>query len=182
MSTVEASPRTDAEPMAFTADEFLRGTVAAWLWFNVLFAATLAFLALLSLAPEWGAWGPSDVVMLLLFAVPVALIVSGMAALLCSGAAWALGRLLRRHRSLTLHAACYALLGAVVGALVVTVYLLAARAPWDLTNWFAVVVQACSAGAVALGWGWTVRRSRRLEARRERPARVDRDAAFEDAL
>lgn len=38
----EPSPRTDAEPMAFTADEFLRGTVAAWLAFNLLFTGMLA--------------------------------------------------------------------------------------------------------------------------------------------
>ncbi|WP_194411594.1 hypothetical protein [Microbacterium cremeum] len=167
--------------MAFTADEFLRGMVAAWLWFNVLFAAAFGILQALTQSPIWGSWW-SGVFVVLLYAVPVALIVSGIVTLLCCGAAWALGRMLRRRRSLVLHAVCYALLGAAIGALVVTVYQLAVQSPWDPTHWLAVIVQACSAAAVALGWGWTVRHSIRVEAGRTRKARIDRDAAAEDAL
>lgn len=173
------SPRSDAEPMAFTADEFLRGAVAAWLWFNVLFGATLTIAQLLTQSTGWDSWG--SFVVVLMYAVPIALVVSGLVTLVCCGAAWGLGRLLRRHRSFVLHAACYAMLGAAIGVLVITVYVVAVQAPWDLTGWLAIIVQGCSAAAVPLGWGWTVLRSIRIEAGRAR-VRTRPDEAFEDGL
>jgi len=167
--------------MAFTADEFLRGSVAAWRSFNVLFDVTFTAAITLTQAPGWGPWW-SGFVIALMYAAPIALIASGLVTLLCCSAAWALGRLLRRHRSYALHAACFGLLGAAIGTLVVVVYALAVDTPISLDNPIATLAIGCSAGALPLGWGWTVRRSVRMESGRARAPRRDPDAAYEDAL
>lgn len=176
------SPRTADEPMAFTVDEFLRGTVAAWLWFNALFTVALGIGQAATQSDVWGPWW-SGIVMILVWSVPIALIASGIVTLLCCGAAWWLGRALRRERSYLTHAACYAGLGWLIGAIVVGLWMaLATHTVPDLLNWFALIVQACSAGAVALGWTWTVRHSLRVEAGKVRPRRIHPDALFEDSL
>lgn len=180
-AATDPSPRTDAEPMAFTADEFLRGVVAAWLWFNALFAPTLTIAVTFTQAPGWGPWW-SQAVIVLVYAVPVALVASGVVTLLLCGSAWVLGRRLRRHRSFALHALCYTALGAAIGTLVVVAYTLVVRAPVDLTQPIAAITVGCSAAAVGLGWGSTVRRAIRIEAGHGRHrARRDVDADFEDA-
>ena len=181
MSAEQVSPRTDAEPLAFTADEFLRGTVASWIAFNVLFGPTLAVIGSLTTAPGWGpSWSVTAIV--LIYVVPIALVASGVVTLLCCGAAWLLGRVLRRRRAFALHAICFALLGAAIGTLVVVVYTLAVDAPMSLANPIAALAIACSAAALPLGWVWTVRRSMRVEAGRSKPPRIDPDAAFEDVF
>jgi len=175
------SPRTDDEPMAFTADEFLRGTVASWLAFNALFAVSLAVMSLITPASGWGSpW--AAVAMLAIYVVPISLLVSGVVTLLCCGAAWALGRRLRRTPSLLPHVIGYAVLGALIGLLVVGGYQLVVTQRLDLGGWFALLVLACSAAALPLGWSRAVRRARRADAGLIRPARVDPDAAAEDAL
>ena len=177
----EPSPRTASEPMAFTVDEFLVGTVAAWLWLNALFAVVLAVWASVTISSSWGPWwaGPGIV---LLYGVPVSIVVSGVVTLVVCGAGWGLGRLLRRRTSPLLHVASYALLGAAIGALVVGSALLLLDPPAGVASWLGAIILGCSAGALPLGWGWTVRRSRRTEAGRARAPRPDPDAAFEDAL
>ena len=179
--TPDPSPRTDAEPMAFTADEFLRGAVAAWLWFNLLFDPTLAVVSVMSQSPQWGPWW-SGAAMMLLYGAPIAFVVSGLVTLLSCGAAWIVGRMLSRRRSLVLHSACYALLGAAIGTLVVVGYTVAIGASVGEMNPIAVIAIGSSAAAVPLGWGWTVRRSVRIEARRERRPSADVDAEYEDSL
>lgn len=175
------SPRTASEPMAFTVDEFLLGVVAAWLWFNGVFAVGLAVSAGVTFSSSWGPWwaGPGIV---LLYGVPVAIVASGVVTLLLCAAGWGLGRLLRHRGSMLLHVASFTLLGAAIGALVVGVGALLLDAPAGVTSWLGGLLIGCSAVAVPLGWGTTVRRSRRIESGRSRAPRPDPDAAFEDAF
>lgn len=166
--------------MAFTSDEFLGGTVASWLAFNALLAVALTVLGAVTHDPLWGS--PSGKIAILLgYGVPISLFVSGVVTMLCCGAAWALGRRLRRTRSPVPHAIGYALLGAAIGGTVVIGFQLATAHALDLGNGWAVLVLACSAAALPLGWGWAVRRARRADAHLSRPASVDPDAADEDA-
>ncbi|MEZ3161013.1 hypothetical protein AB1K54_10775 [Microbacterium sp. BWT-B31] len=181
MSTVEPTPRTDAEPMAFTKDEFLLGTLASWLAFNLVFDTVLTGAAIATFNPLWGPLGAS-IVALVVYAVPIALVVSGIVALLLCSAAWWLGRLLRRVRSLLVHAVAYATLGTAIGVLVVGSFQLVVAGSLNLGNWLAQITLVGSAAALPLGWGWSVWRCRRIEAGKARAPRRGIDESFEDSL
>lgn len=181
MTDVEPSPRTADEPMAFTADEFLRGVLASWLAFNLLFVVALLVLEALTHDPVWGPFG-AEVGILLLYVLPLSLLVSGVVALLCCAAARAIGSRLRRTRSALPHVAAYGLLGATIGTVVVGGFQLATAHALDLANWLSLLTIASSAGAPPLGWAWTVRRARRSDAGLLRARHIDPDATAEDAL
>lgn len=178
MSPGEPSPRTDAEPMAFTPDEFLRGAVAAWLAFNLLFDLLYAAMAIVTSDPRWGPL-TATLGVLLIYAVPIALVVSGVVTLLLCGAAWWLGRLLRRHRRPAVHVIAFAMLGAAIGLLAVGTFELVTARSLDLGNGLALITIASSAAALPLGWAWTVRRSRRAEAGTAQASRPDLAEAAE---
>jgi len=167
--------------MAFTSQEFLRGTVASWLAFNGLFAVTMAVLGAVTHDPAWGSLSGA-LALLLIYVVPISLVVSGIVTLLCCGAAWALGRRLRRTPSVLRHLIGYAGLGAVIGTVVIGGYQLVTLHAVDLTNWLALLVLACSAAALPLGWAWAVRRARRIDAGLIRTPRVDPDTAADDVV
>ncbi len=146
------SPRTDAAPMAFTAGEFIRGALYAWLWFLLL--STLTFVPIA---------GPMSW---------IALVYTGPwsvgALILGSPLAYGLGRLLERSPSVLLHAALFTLFGALVG-IVTTAF--AVSAPWSGLHGslnpgytiFIVAVCVSAAIAVPLGWWQTATRALRRD-------------------
>lgn len=181
MSAAASANGSTDEPMAFTADDFLRGTAASWIAFNILFTVVLTTAATVTFNPLWGPMGAS-VFALLVWAVPIALVVSGVVTLLLCGAAWALGRLLRRQASVVVHVGAYALLGAAIGMIVVSGYQLITTCALDLGSWLALITIACSVAALPLGWAWAVVRARGHARRPPRSPRPDSDEAVEDAL
>lgn len=175
------SPRTASEPRAFTAGEFLHGTVASWLSFNLLFAIAVIVGEASTHDPALGPLA-GMLAALLAYLVPVSLVVSGIVALLCCGAAWALGRALRRVGPPLPHLIGYAVLGCAIGAVVVALYQLVVAHALDFSGGLTMLVPACSAAALPLGWGWSVRSARRADAGLIRSSRVDPDATAEDFI
>lgn len=171
MSTPESSPRTDAEPLAFTKAEFLRGVLSAWLWFLGLSGLAQAFLL--------GPW------------VLLALVVTGpwsvVGVLIGAPLAYGLGHALRRVTAVPVHITLFAALGLLVGTATTAAAIAVA---WgipdsgfgDLRPF--VVANVAAAGA-AVGIGWTRTAFRALRDDRGRDAgvrRIDSDAALEDSL
>lgn len=146
------SPRTDAVPMAFTAGEFIRGALYAWLWF--LLFSTLA------LVPIGGmmSW--------------IALVYTGpwsVGALpLGSPLAYGLGRVLQHNPSVPLHIALFSAFGAFVGIVTTA---LAVFAPWSglygslNAGYTYMIVAVCVSATIAvpLGWWQTARRALRRD-------------------
>lgn len=157
------TPRTDAEPMAFTGGEFARGAIVAWGW-----AMALPFLAWTVIFFPYG-------FVSIMFVVPTAT----AATVLFAVVAWWLGHALRRVRRIATHVILFALLGAAIGVASTVGF-----NAWDDGTMWAdrplyvfIVNAACGAAAVALGWRHTARKALRLSR-----ISVDPDAAHEDAL
>jgi len=132
------SPRTDAEPMAFTGREFFRGAVAAWIRAMILttFAWTMCT----------GGLG-------IIFATPIVVVAASAATVLFAVLAWALGRALRRVRRIGIHLLLFAVLGALIGGATTAGYSLStAGMLGGVTPLLYVVNAICGAAAVALGW------------------------------
>lgn len=150
--TAKPSPRTPHKPMAFTAGEFTRGALYAWLWF--LLISTLAFVPFLGLA-SW-----------------IALIFTGPwsvgALLLGSPLAFGLGRVLQHNPSMPLHAVIFTGFGALLG---ISTTALAAFAPWSNLHessdagfiLFYATVSLSASIAVPLGWRQTAHRALRRD-------------------
>lgn len=147
------SPRTAAEPMAFTWREFRRGALTAWGVFNVLAPVVIAALTVVIESPTGSA---GAAVYVLVFA-PLLLVPISFAALVVLGAplAYALGRGLRRTASEGAHLAAFVALGAVVGATAGAIVLTAFRLEWS--PWAILLCAAVTAFPVAFGW-WHARR------------------------
>jgi len=166
------SPRTVELPMAFTAWEFIRGALIAWVVFNL--SAPLVILAwgLLQTAIRGGgvqAWASMPIVVVYtpMFAAPWSL-----GALLLIGApmAFLLGTALRRISYRAIHLAAFGGLGLAVGAMTMivwqwwwqipqpgaTITYLVVPGPWDRIDWAMVALMAgVTATAVAFAWRLT---------------------------
>jgi hypothetical protein len=166
-------PRSDSEPMTFTRSEFLRGAIAAWVWFLILHQVALLF-------PLVGyGW----------FALYATLPWSVGALVLGSPFAYVLGLRLRKQSRVAWHLVAFTVLGLIVGT---TATLLALWLPaWGIPSHSeygaldtpAVLVAASAGPAVALGWWHTARRA--LAADRGETVgrqRSDPDAEFEDSI
>lgn len=165
------SPRTGAEPMAFTGLEFARGTASA---------GGLA-IALTSLA--WTAVYFPMMVLSVFYIVPTAI----MATVLAAGPAWLLGRALRRVRRLAVHLVLFAALGGAVGLLTTYAFFVSLNGSAPGSSIVDALPYAlngvCGALAVALARHRVARRARRLDAGlTPHAARHDPDAAAEDAV
>lgn len=149
---LRVSPRTDAAPMAFTAREFLRGAISAWGWFIVF--STVAHIPLAG----YYFW------LVLFFIVPWSL----GALLVGSPLAYGLGWGMRGIPSVPVHAAMFALFGAVVA---ITTTALAVLLPGlslgglSVANYAFSITAVCVASAVAvpLGWWQSARRALRRD-------------------
>lgn len=164
-SQVPRSPRTPQRPMAFTGEELARGGVWTWLVF-------LALVALIVIVPElastltdgWVAlWSGDDAgaiwsarivglfagLPVLLIALVVCGMLSGLVALVVTPLAGLVGRGLACVRHRAVHLCAQLALGAVVGAGV-------ALGIGALSGWWypPLVVIASSATAVAAASGW----------------------------
>lgn len=150
------SPRTEAEPMAFTREEFLRGVFAAGGWFLLIDTVLNIYL-----------------MVGVLLVVVVAAFWTAIAALAFGPVAHAIGRGLRRTSALRVHLLAFAGLGLVVGV-VMTVIALSAfgGGPWNLVwdGWFSYMFAThvvAATVAVPLGWWHTARKALRPHAPRE---------------
>jgi hypothetical protein len=166
MSAVALSVRTAAEPMAFTAGEFWRGALSAWLWFLGL--STLGFLPWLFMALH----------IVLLYTVPWS--IAGM--LIGLAPAFGLGRALRRVASVPVHIVVFTVFGAALGVGMTTIALAVMGGGYGGSAVFWLVPIVASVAAVPLGWLRGSRDARRTAGGRVRHPSVDPDAAYEDSL
>lgn len=171
-ASTRSSPRTTAEPMAFTRAEFVRGAIAAWVLFLLLHQFVLLFRVSYFgfLALYWTF--PWSVAMLLLG----------------SPVAYALGRALRRQARVVWHFLAFTVLGLVVGAagtagaIWIPVWNVDAQRLGDDGS-LAVLVAVSAAPAVALGWWFTAGRALALDRGAvTRRRRLDVDAEYEDSV
>lgn len=158
--------RTEEEPMSFSRSEFLKGALAAWLWFLVIHQALL-------LVPT-GGYG--------FVALYLTLPWSFGAVVIGSPFAFALGQALRRQRRSWVHIVAFGSYGLIIG--VVTTGL----ASWLLVGstqpgwWlFASLTAVSACPAVVLGWWHAARRARKADSVKATKA-ADVDAEHEDSL
>lgn len=166
---VPDSPRTEAEPLAFTRTEFLRGAGRAWLWTTLLLIAVWGVLS-------GGFTLTVGSVFILLGSVP-ALVVG-------APGAYAIGWLLRRSPHLAWHAIVFATYGAAIGATTTLVAVPLMTGGSDLGSAgaaFSLVNAPVSAVGVAAAWFATARQALRSD-RTGGDLAADSDAAAEDAL
>jgi len=152
----ELSPRTDAEPMAFSRSEFWRGACGALVWYLVGVAAVGLYWVLIA-----GAAG----VMILLYTVMVAGVTAALSFLLSAPLAWLLGQRLRRVASTSVHLLGFTCLGAIVGIVTVGAFWwLAGPDTWILPALWPYAAVA----VVAVPWAWWRTSARALRADRLR--------------
>ncbi|GLJ78908.1 hypothetical protein [Microbacterium imperiale] len=168
---VPDSPRTEAEPLAFTRAEFLRGAGRAWLWTTLLLIAVWGVLS-------GGFTLTVGSVFILMASVP-GLVVG-------APGAYAIGRLLRRSPHVASHAIVFATYGAAIGATTTLVAVPLMTGGSDLGSAgaaFSLVNAPVSAVGVAVAWFATARQALRSD-RTGGDLATDRDAdaAAEDAL
>jgi len=166
------SPRTDAEPLAFTRTEFLGGTARAW--------GTTTLLLIVGWAVLTGGFS-------LIVGTAAILLVSVPAVVIGSPGAYALGRLLRRLPRVGAHLLAFSAYGALVGVVTTTVTLPAVLGDsgggWIAATAYLVNVPLSAIG-LAGAWFITMRRALRLDAEGfgDVVRTTDPDAATEDAL
>lgn len=161
------SPRTTSLPLAFTAEEFFRGVIVAWLAFNVLYL--LASLGL-SLFDSITAQRPilmllQSVPLVMLYTVPVSAVVAFTYG---AGAAFILGGALRSSSALGRHRVAFLLLGALAGAGSATFLAYFTYSGSSLLDAiFSTQTVVCTiSGAVSVWLGWEFTRSLALKADR----------------
>lgn len=174
------SPRTTAEPMAFTRDELLGGALRTWALFVVLFVGCL-LVALVGASWGSGASAIGFVVIVVGYAALICAVIAAFATVVLIPAIWLLGRALRRERHLAVHLSVYTILGAAVAAAAAASAHLIGRGHPGLT----MAVAAAALVAVPLGWWLTartaLRRDRGVLPRHPRRERVDVDMLAEDS-
>lgn len=146
MTAAVVSPRTEAEPMAFTSWEFIRGAVTAWWLFLPILAVLHLFLGLGSL-------------IVVVNALPWSL----GALIVFSPAAWLLGRMLRRTARVGIHLLAFAAIGAAIGAATTGVAVAVNEYDGIDTAPLSALHITAATIAVALGWRSTARRALRTE-------------------
>ncbi|MGW8483822.1 hypothetical protein ACWGJP_11855 [Microbacterium sp. NPDC055903] len=172
------SPRTAAEPMAFTRDELLSGAVRAWGLFVGLFTLGL-LLRLLTIGGSDLASGMWFVAIVSGYALMIAAGVSAFATAAMVPLVWVLGRALRSVHRLVVHLVVYMALGVLMA---VAAYALAQVITDGMLD-LATSTALAAAIAIPLGWWLTARAALREDhggARRARAAQHP-DEAFEDS-
>lgn len=176
------SRRTPELPMAFSAWEFIRGALLAWLAFLLL--APIMFMlavAIMGAAASFGDFAVSAVVfglmgLITIFPWAIAALIVG------SPLAFLLGRSLRRVTRISVHLllfAAFGLLLGVVASAVATPLINLSDAPpteyWESildSLHFIIGAVLASAIAVPLGWWITAKLALRADSRRSAPAPV----------
>ncbi|MFS0714706.1 hypothetical protein ABC195_12540 [Microbacterium sp. 2P01SA-2] len=169
-----SSPRTTAEPFAFTRSEFWSGAGRAWLW--------TAFLLIAVWAISTGGIG----IVAALFILPASVVALAIGA----PGAYVLGRLLRRSPHVPIHLAIFAAYGVLVSVVVTAAYSLVTMTPTTglaavlESSWLLIVNGPVTAIGLAGAWFVTAKRARRADAGAVSIAgrSEDPDAAAEDAF
>ena len=166
-AAVFVSPRTSSEPMAFTIQEFIRGTAFAWIIFvlgaELAYAVDAAtpvpglvyesFNGLTGEALFWSRVGNS-----FLFIAPFSFVLACVLAPLGLG----VGNGLRRTDNVYVHSAMFLILGAGIGL----AWWVLCRFLWvDPMRPFAIGVAIAVALALPTGWNITARIALRRDAR-----------------
>lgn len=157
----EPSPRTVAQPMAFTRGEFVRGAISAWLW-----AIGILIVGWTVAIPFWGLLSaiyvlPAATIALVVFAAPT----------------WFVAHTLRRVASVAVHTVALATIGVVIGIVATTALVATGTAGYIPFGALAMSNALAAALAMVLGW----RRGARAVLRSRTPEPADPDAAAEDA-
>lgn len=167
------SPRTAAEPFAFTREEFLDGAFAAW-WLS----ACAVGVVILATIPMYA--GPAGLLAALMGTLCAALL-GFPAMMLFAPVVWIVGRSMRRVKQVWVHLAVQSAAGLVLGALTTTaVMLLFGAFPFFVGCVF--LLAAGPAISLPVAWLRTYRRAMRSDAGRPPAPVPDPDAAAEDAL
>jgi len=198
MSAASQSPRTRAEPMAFTRDEFRRGAMRAWGLFLVLLLAAEVVAVMVSDLIQLIRTGDSHLSSLgylpivLGFTLVIGGAISGLALLIGVPIAFRIATALRREARMVVHLTGYGLygfgFGAVIGGASYAVAFAGSAVSVLAPALFAALIAGgLSAVAVTLAWWTIVREGLRTDRGVLRPAgrrriRVDPDAAAEDSL
>jgi uncharacterized protein YacL len=156
------SPRTAAEPMAFSRSDFRRGAFASWICFMVLLIVALVVPAILNSGLPWGPpW--TMIALYLMFGVPIGGVVSAIVVLVTAPALLRVSRRLAKTSRISVHVVVYASFGAILGLVIATMGVLLARGDvgYSFSTGFPWIVAAMCALSVVSGWGWTVWRQRR---------------------
>lgn len=162
-----ASPRTALLPMAFTAGEFFRGVITAWLAFNVLYlTASLGLSVFDSITTQQPMFMMLQLVpLVMMYTLPIS---AAVAFTYGAGAAFILGGALRSYSAPWRHRAAFLLLGALAGAGSSTLlaYFTYSGSSW-LDALFSAQTAVCTiSGAVSVWLGWEFTSSLALRADR----------------
>lgn len=176
--------RTPEQPMAFTPDELLRGGLTVWLTFLAVLATLFGMGAIPMLGSDVNLGGVGSYLGMLLFIVVIAGLVSGVVLVFGLLVTRPIALALRRVRSIAVHTVVYALLGAGIGILYLTVItgghptnlftetLASALATGNIVVVLVLSPAIAATVAVPLGWWLTVRRVLRQDAGSSSVARI----------
>ncbi len=168
------SPRSGAEPFAFTRDEFLRGSYAAW-WM------TVAVIALLLLG--WTLGTDLGMAFLIVGAITLTVVtpVALCALLLFAPVVYLVARAMRRVPWPAVHLAVMSVTGFLLGALT-TVIVMQIVGPSVFVPGAWLLYASGPAASLPLAWLRTWRRARLADTGRLPLSKPDPDANAEDAL
>ena len=186
-------PRTVDEPMAFTRDEFRRGTMRAWgMFLLLLLAAEVAATVVsdLTYVARTGVGHISNIAILpvvLLMSLLIGGVISGLSLLIGVPVAHRIAVALRKEARLAVHFAVYAgfgfAFGAVIGGTAYAVASASVTASLLSALFAALIAGVLSSAAVVFAW-WTIARDALRGHRRTQRwrARTDPDAIYEDSV
>ena len=170
---VPASPRSEAEPFAFTRDEFWHGAFAGW-WMTVGVSGVLL------LGATWG--GSPGLAILIVGMITLAAVapIAFCVTLLFAPAVYVLARSLRRVARVWVHVAVMSVAGLALGTLTTLVVTLIVGPVFVPASWIAYA--AAPAAGLPLAWLRAARRARLADAGRLPHPKPHPDAVAEDRL
>jgi hypothetical protein len=167
------SPRTDAEPFAFTRDEFLDGAFAAW-WLS---ASAVGVIIMAAMPMHIGFAG----MLAALMATLCVALLGFPAMMLFAPVVWLVGRSMRKVQRMSVHLAVQTAAGLVIGVLsTIAVLSLFGAVPFLLGG--VPLFAAGPAIGLPLAWFRAYRRAWRSDAGLLPPSPPDPDAVVEDAI
>ncbi|GAA5151655.1 hypothetical protein GCM10025768_18300 [Microbacterium pseudoresistens] len=177
-AAVEATPlRTPEEPMAFTRHELWRGGRRTWFVFLIELTLLLSVPSIVSAvllpADQYQSRGSSVgmIPVFLMYGLFIGAPVSLLAMFAGTPLAGAVGRAMRRIRSLLPHALAQAAVGAFMGALVGLIFAAVINGNampeqfWSSASWLMLWGAGLTIVAAVIGWWWTVHLALRDDSR-----------------
>ncbi|RZI96393.1 MAG: hypothetical protein EOO67_00380 [Microbacterium sp.] len=173
-----ASPRSDAEPFAFTRDEFLRGAYAAW-WLTVGVIGLLLLGTFGTATFGAGTWFAILIVGMVTLAVVAPIVFCAL--LLFAPAVYVLAKAMRRVPWPVVHLAAMTVAGFLLGALT-TAIVMHIVGPAVFVPGAGLVYASGPAVSLPLAWLTTSRRARLADTGLLPLPKPDPDANAEDGL